>query len=87
MPDNGSVYRSHAFKALIAKARSQHIRTKPYAPRTNSKAERFIQTSLCEWAYRNPYQNSAERVQAMQPWINAYNHNPQLSADTRPSPN
>jgi transposase InsO family protein len=87
MTDNGSAYRSHAFKALLAKARCQHIRTKPYTPRTNGKAERFIQTSLRNWAYRNPYQTSVERAQAMQPWINAYNHNPQLSADTRPSPN
>ena len=73
MTNNGSAYRRHAFKALIAKARCKHIRTKPYTPRPNGKAERFIQTSLREWAYHNPYQNSAERAQATQPWIHAYN--------------
>ena len=40
----------------------------------NGKAERFIQTSLREWAYRRSYPTSAERTQAMQPWINSYNH-------------
>jgi transposase InsO family protein len=74
MTDNGSAYRSHLFKSLIANAGCKHIRTRPYTPRTNGKAERFIQTSLREWAYRNPYQTSAERTRAMLPWINAYNH-------------
>ena len=74
MTDNGSAYRSHLFKAQLAAAGCKHIRTRPYTPRTNGKAERFIQTSLREWAYRNAYQTSAERTQAMLPWINAYNH-------------
>ena len=54
MSDNGSAYRSHLFKSLLAKAGLKHIRTRPYTPRTNGKAERFIQTSLREWAYANP---------------------------------
>lgn len=74
MSDNGSAYRSHLFRQLLAGAGCKHIRTRPYTPRTNGKAERFIQTSLREWAYANAYASSAERSRAMQPWITAYNH-------------
>jgi transposase InsO family protein len=74
MSDNGPAYRSHLFKSLLAEAGLKHIRTRPYTPRTNGKAERFIQTSLREWAYANAYISSAEREQAMQPWITTYNH-------------
>jgi transposase InsO family protein len=80
MTDNGSAYRSHLFKSRIAEAGLRHIRTRPYTPRTNGKAERFIQTSLREWAYRNAYQTSAERTQAMHPWITSYNHSRPHSA-------
>ena len=74
MTDNGSAYRSHLFKSRIGEAGLRHIRTRPYTPRTNGKAERFIQTSLREWAYQNPYRSSAERANAMHPWIISYNH-------------
>jgi transposase InsO family protein len=74
MTDNGSAYRSHAFRAACAQAGLKHIRTRPYTPRTNGKAERFIQTSLREWAYARAYQSSTERGQAMHPWIADYNH-------------
>lgn len=74
MTDNGSAYRSHDFRNHLAKAGIRHIRTRPYTPRTNGKAERFIQTSLREWAYARAYQSSAERGQAMHPWIASYNH-------------
>jgi len=74
MTDNGSAYRSHNFRAACARAGLKHIRTRPYTPRTNGKAERFIQTSLREWAYARAYQSSAERGDAMQPWIADYNH-------------
>jgi transposase InsO family protein len=74
MSDNGSAYRSHAFRSLLAEAGLRHIRTRPYTPRTNGKAERFIQTSLREWAYSRAYSSSQERSQAMAPWIDAYNH-------------
>ena len=73
MTDNGSAYRSHAFRQLCRDNGLRHIRTRPYTPRTNGKAERFIQTSLREWAYARPYQSSAERTLAMAPWIDAYN--------------
>ena len=74
MTDNGSAYRSHDFRAACAHAKLRHIRTRPYTPRTNGKAERFIQTSLREWAYARAYHSSAERTCAMQPWITDYNH-------------
>jgi transposase InsO family protein len=74
MTDNGSAYRSHLFKSLITNLGLRHIRTRPYTPRTNGKAERFIQTSLREWAYHRAYQSSAERALAMRPWITRYNH-------------
>lgn len=73
MTDNGSAYLSHDFRRQIAAAGLRHIRTRPYTPRTNGKAERFIQTSLREWAYVRPYRSSAERSLAMAPWIDAYN--------------
>ncbi|MGA7326411.1 MAG: IS481 family transposase [Rhodomicrobium sp.] len=73
MTDNGSAYRSAAFRDALGTAGLRHIRTRPYTPRTNGKAERFIQTSLREWAYAAPYQTSDERAKAMIPFINAYN--------------
>ncbi len=73
MSDNGSAYKSHAFRALLVEAGLRHIRTRPYTPRTNGKAERFIQTSLREWAYATAYRSSAERTAAMPAWIDAYN--------------
>lgn len=74
MTDNGSAYRSRDFKAAIEAAHLRHIRTRPYTPRTNGKAERFIQSSLREWAYARPFQSSGQRADAMQPWIHQYNH-------------
>ena len=73
MTDNGSAYRSAAFREALSGAKLRHIRTRPYTPRTNGKAERFIQTSLREWAYAAPYETSDERAQAMIPFIDAYN--------------
>lgn len=73
MSDNGSAYKSHAFRDLLKDAGLRHVRTRPYTPRTNGKAERFIQTSLREWIYAVPYQSSAERTKAMAPWIDSYN--------------
>ena len=80
MTDNGSAYRSHAFRQHLGRAGLRHIRTRPYTPRTNGKAERFIQTSLREWAYARAYLSSAERTLAMQPWITDYNHHRPHSA-------
>ena len=73
MTDNGSAYRSKLFGQALLKAAARHVRTRPYTPRTNGKAERFIQTSLREWAYARPYSSSAERSQAIRPWTDAYN--------------
>jgi transposase InsO family protein len=73
MTDNGPAYRSHDFRQRLARLTIKHIRTRPYTPRTNGKAERFIQTSLREWAYARPYRSSDERGQAMHPWIANYN--------------
>jgi transposase InsO family protein len=73
MTDNGSAYRSKLFAKALQKAGARHVRTRPYTPRTNGKAERFIQTSLREWAYARPYRSSAERIHAIGPWTDAYN--------------
>jgi len=73
MSDNGSAYKSHAFRRFLAERGIRHIRTKPYTPRTNGKAERFIQTSLREWAYAAPYASSSERTKAMPAWLDDYN--------------
>ena len=55
MTDNGSAYRSRVFALALQQAGIRHVRTRPYTPRTNGKAERFIQTSLREWACARPY--------------------------------
>lgn len=77
MTDNGSCYRSHAFRNACRELGLKHIRTKPYTPRTNGKAERFIQTALREWAYARPYPTSDARGAELQPWLHRYNwHRP-----------
>jgi transposase InsO family protein len=73
MTDNGSAYRSKLFAQALRSAGIRHVRTRPYTPRTNGKAERFIQTSLREWAYARPYLSSAHRNQTIRPWTDAYN--------------
>ena len=73
MTDNGSAYRSKFFAKALQTAGARHVRTRPYTPRTNGKAERFIQTSLREWAYGRPYACSDDRAKAIGPWTNAYN--------------
>lgn len=73
MSDNGSCYRSRAFAAACAELGLRHLRTRPYRPRTNGKAERFIQTLINRWAYGRIYTNSEERAAALQPWLDFYN--------------
>jgi transposase InsO family protein len=73
MTDNGSAYRSKLFAGALQRAGLRHVRTRPYTPRTNGKAERFIQTSLREWAYAHAYSSSDERSRAIAPWTDAYN--------------
>jgi transposase InsO family protein len=77
MTDNGSGYRSHTFATACAEHRIRQLRTRPYRPRTNGKAERFIQTMLREWAYAATYQTSHQRALALDPWLDYYNqHRP-----------
>ena len=77
MTDNGSCYRSKAFNKLCKAMGIRHIYTKPYTPRTNGKAERFIQSSLREWAYAQAYQTSEQRKEELPYWLHHYNwHRP-----------
>jgi transposase InsO family protein len=77
MTDNGSCYRSKAFRKACADLELKHIRTRPYTPKTNGKAERFVQTSLREWAYAQAYQSSDQRAAQLAPWLHRYNwHRP-----------
>lgn len=77
MTDNGSCYKSFAFRRACKRLGLKHIRTKPYTPRTNGKAERFIQTSLREWAYAQAYQTSRQRKAELPSWLHRYNwHRP-----------
>ena len=80
MTDNGSAYRSKLFAKALRQAGARHIRTRPYTPKTNGKAERFIQTSLREWAYAKPYASSDQRSAAIGPWTDSYNLNRPHSA-------
>ena len=73
MSDNGSPYISGEFRKAIASLGARHIRTRPYTPRTNGKAERLIQTMLRLWAYVRPYNSSDERAAALTPWLLWYN--------------
>jgi transposase InsO family protein len=80
LTDNGSCYRNGSFRALLSKLHLKHRFTRPYTPRTNGKAERFIQTMLNEWAYARTYRNSAERQAQLDPWLHDYNfHRPHAS--------
>jgi transposase InsO family protein len=73
MSDNGSCYRSTLHAAACRELGLRHLRTQPYRPRTNGKAERFIQTLQREWAYGRVFQTSAERSAALEPWLLHYN--------------
>ncbi len=73
MSDNGSGYISTDFRDAVAAVGARHVRTRPYTPRTNGKAERFIQTMLRLWAYVRPYNSSDERAAALSPWLVWYN--------------
>jgi len=77
MTDNGSCYRSKAFRDACRDLGIRHIRTRPYTPKTNGKAERFIQTALREWAYARAYPNSDARAAELPIWLHRYNwHRP-----------
>ncbi len=73
LTDNGPCYRDWRFRKIIQAACIKHRFTRPYTPRTNGKAERFIQTALREWAYARTYQTSLERQEQLDPWLHDYN--------------
>jgi transposase InsO family protein len=84
MTDNGSCYKSFAFRRACKRFDLRHIRTKPYTPKTNGKAERFIQTSLREWAYAHADPNSNQRCARLPGWLHRYNwHRPHAGIDGR----
>jgi transposase InsO family protein len=85
MTDNGSCYQSKMFRAACKRLGLRQIYTRPYTPRTNGKAERFIQTALREWAYACAYHNSDQRSAELLRWLHRYNwHRPHgsLKANT-----
>jgi transposase InsO family protein len=85
MTDNGSCYKSFAFAAACKELKLKHIRTKPYTPKTNGKAERFIQTALREWAYARAYETSDQRKSHLPEWTHMYNwHRPHGSLNSKP---
>jgi transposase InsO family protein len=86
MSDNGSCYVSLDFRRACAELSARHIRTRPYRPETNGKAERFIQTLLREWAYSLPFANSDSRTQALPRWLCFYNRHRPHSALNGQSP-
>jgi transposase InsO family protein len=80
MTDNGACYKAFAFRDACRARNLRHIRTKPYTPKTNGKAERFIQTALREWAYAQAYEHSNRRTHELPKWLHRYNwHRPHAS--------
>ena len=73
LTDNGTGYRSHRFRKACQRLCLRHHRTRPYTPRTNGKAERFIKTLLREWAYFRLYRSSASRAAQLPRWLRFYN--------------
>ena len=84
MTDNGSCYKAFDFRDTCRDLGLKHIRTRPYTPKTNGKAERFIQTALREWAYAQAYPTSQHRAAALPAWLHRYNwHRPHGSLDAK----
>jgi len=73
MSDNGSAYVAHSHRQALDELGLRHLRIRPYRPRTNGKAERFIQTLLNEWAYERTYGSSTERATALPLYLKRYN--------------
>jgi transposase InsO family protein len=85
MTDNGSSFRSRRYAKALRRLRIKHLRTKPYTPKTNGKAERFVQTSLREWAYARAYETSDQRAAELPFWLHRYNwHRPHGSIGAKP---
>jgi transposase InsO family protein len=80
MTDNGTSFRSRRYAKALRLLRIKHMRTKPYTPKTNGKAERLVQTALREWAYAKAYLNSDQRAADLPIWLHRYNwHRPHAS--------
>lgn len=86
LTDNGSGYRSKKMARSCKRCKLRHLRTRPYTPQTNGKAERLIQTALREWAYARPYVSSRQRRDALPAWTHRYNFHRQHSALGRKPP-
>ena len=85
LTDNGSCYRSYRFAKACRRLSIRHKRTRPYTPRTNGKAERFIQSALREWAYAHTYINAKQRADQLPYWLHHYNwHRPHGSLGRKP---
>jgi transposase InsO family protein len=85
MTDNGNAYRSHDFRDVCTNTGVRHLRTKPYTPRTNGKAERFLQTAMRECAYAHAFRSSRERAAALPRWLHVYNvHRPHTALSGQP---
>jgi transposase InsO family protein len=85
MTDNGPCFHARAFGAACRQLGIKHIRTRPYTPKTNGKAERFIQSSLREWAYASSFDTSAHRADQLPRWLHRYNwHRPHSSLGLKP---
>jgi transposase InsO family protein len=85
MTDNGSCYKAFDFRDACRDLGLKHLRTRPYTPKTNGKAERFIQTALREWAYAQAYPTSQHRAAALPAWLHRYNwHRPHASLEAKP---
>ena len=85
LTDNGACYRSRRFRRLVRRPGIRHLRTRPYTPRTNGKAERLVQTSLREWAYACSYESSEQRAIHLPIWLHQYNwHRPHASLGYKP---
>jgi len=80
LTDNGSCYVSNHFAETCSSLSVKHARTRPYRPRTNGKAERFIQTLIREWAYAFTFHTSADRVHLLPIYLHFYNHHRAHSA-------
>jgi len=80
LTDNGSAYRSTVHELACRALGIRHLRTRPYRPQTNGKAERFIRTLLGGWAYGAIYRTSTERTAALDGWLWHYNHHRRHSA-------
>ena len=85
MTDNGSAFKSRRYATAMRRLRLKHKRTRPYTPKTNGKAERFVQTSLREWAYAKAYQTSDQRRRELGPFLFRYNwQRPHKSLNHKP---